>query len=110
MARRIRTGMAGRGRKAVAIYDVHEVYPDDRFAAEISMTESPATPVQGLAPRKLTHQQARVEQLLYWSRKSVPERLAAMTELTRRMYKMRGIDIEGRIADWTPRRVRRSRD
>jgi hypothetical protein len=74
------------------------------------MTESSATAVPGFAPRKLTPQQARLEQLLYWSRKSVPERLAAMTELTRRMYRMRGIDIDERKVDWTPRRVRRSRD
>ena len=49
-----------------------------------------------------------MEQLLYWSRKSIPERLAAATELTRRMYRMRGIDIDERKADFTPSRVRRS--
>ena len=59
------------------------------------------------APRKLTHQQARMEQLLYWSRKSIPERLAAMTALTRRMYEMRGISINEHEADYTPRRIRR---
>ncbi len=48
-----------------------------------------------------------MEQRLYWSRKSIPERLAAMTELTRRMYKMRGIDIDESKADFTPSRVRR---
>jgi hypothetical protein len=58
-------------------------------------------------PRKLSHQEARREQRLYWSRKSIPERLAAMTELTRRMYKMRGIDIDESKADFTPSRVRR---
>jgi len=71
------------------------------------MTESPATFALGLTPRTLTPQQARMEQLLYWSRKSVPERLAAATELTRRMYKMRGIDIDERKTDLTPSRVRR---
>jgi len=85
----------------------HEVDLNDRYGAEISMTESPATFVQGLAPRKLNHQQARLEQRLYWSQKSGPERLAAMTELTRRMYKMRGIDIDERKSDFTPSRVRR---
>jgi len=74
------------------------------------MTESSATFVQGLAPRKLDHQQARLEQRLYWSQKSGPERLAAMTELNRRMYKMRGIDLDERKVDWNPRRVRRSHD
>ena len=61
-----------------------------------------------LAPRKLSHAGARMEQRLYWSRKSIAERLAAATELTRRMYRMRGIDIDERKADLTPRRVRRS--
>ncbi len=62
-------------------------------------------------PRKLSHEAARMEQLLYWSRKSVPERLAAMTDLTRRLYRMRGIDVDksdsGKQADLTPRFVRR---
>jgi hypothetical protein len=60
-----------------------------------------------LAPRKLTHQQARMEQHLYWSRKSMPERLAAMTALTKRMNAMRGIFIDEQNPDLTPRRVRR---
>ena len=63
-----------------------------------------------LAPRKLTHQQARMEQLLYWSRKSIPERLKVMTALTRRMNRLRGIFIDEQNPDFTPRRVRRSRD
>jgi hypothetical protein len=58
-------------------------------------------------PRKLTYQEARMEQILYWSRKTVPERLAAATELTRSMYRMRGIDLDERKADFTPSRVRR---
>jgi hypothetical protein len=62
-----------------------------------------------LAPRKLTHDEARREQRLYWSQKSAAERLAAMADLTRRMYKMRGIDIDERKADFTPSRVRRSK-
>jgi len=67
------------------------------------MTESEVT----LAPRKLTHHQARMEQLLYWSRKSIPERLAVATALTKRMYAMRGIDIDQYKTDLTPSRVRR---
>jgi hypothetical protein len=59
------------------------------------------------APRKLTHHQARMEQLLYWSRKSIPERLAAATALTARMYSMRGVDINDFETDFTPRRVHR---
>jgi hypothetical protein len=73
-------------------------------AMATSMREDSA---QWLAPRKLTHEEARREQRLYWSRKSAAERLAAMTELTRRMYRMRGIDIDERKADFTPSRVRR---
>jgi hypothetical protein len=73
------------------------------------MTGGPFTgPADGFGPRKLTREEARREQHLYWSRKSVAERLAAMTELTRRMYRMRGIDIDERKADLTARRVRRS--
>ncbi len=48
-----------------------------------------------------------MEQREYWSRKSIAERLAAATELTRRMYQMRGIDIDERKTDFTPSRVRR---
>jgi len=70
------------------------------------MIEAVLTP-DDLAPRKLTHLQARMEQLNYWSGKSIPERLAAMTSLTRRMYLMRGIDIDERKADFTVSRVRR---
>jgi hypothetical protein len=51
--------------------------------------------------RKLTRDEARMEQHLYWSRKSVPERLAAATEL------IRGIDLDERKADFTPSRVPR---
>jgi hypothetical protein len=59
------------------------------------------------APRKLTHEEGRREQRLYWSSKTVAERLAAMTELTRRMYAMRGIDLDEFKTDLSPRRVRR---
>jgi hypothetical protein len=67
------------------------------------MTEDPTL----FAPRKLSHPQARMEQRLYWSRKSIPERLAAATALTRRLYQMRGISIDEQQADFTPGRVRR---
>jgi hypothetical protein len=59
------------------------------------------------SPRKLTKVEARIEQVLYWSKKSIPERLAAATALTRRMYQMRGIDIDERKTDLTPSRVSR---
>lgn len=59
------------------------------------------------APRKLTRKQARMESHIYWSGKSVAERLAAATDLTRRLYLERGIDIDEREADFTPSRVRR---
>ena len=60
-----------------------------------------------LTPRKLTHAEGRMEQRLYWSRKSIPERLAAMTALTKRMNEMRGIFIDEQNPDLTPRFVRR---
>ena len=59
--------------------------------------------------RKLSREDARMEQLLYWSRKTIPERLAAMTDLTKRLYRMRGIDIDEFQADFTPRRIFRSK-
>jgi len=62
------------------------------------------------SPRRLSHQAARMEQLVYWSGKSIPERLAAMTALNRRMLEMRGIAYDELDANLTPRRVRRSRD
>ncbi len=58
-------------------------------------------------PRKLTHSEARLEQLLHWSGKTIPERLAASTALTKRLYKMQGIDLDERKADFTPSRVSR---
>lgn len=60
------------------------------------------------AARMLSHEEARAEQRLYWSRKSIPERLAAMAELNRRMYQMRGIDVDQISADLTPGFVRHS--
>ena len=60
-------------------------------------------------PRKVTPDAAREEQREYWSQKTFAERAAAMTELTRRMYAMRGIDIDEFKTDFTPSRVRRSK-
>ncbi len=64
-------------------------------------------PDESMRPRKLSREEARREQLLNWSRKTIPERLAAMTALTKRMYRMRGIDIDEFKADFTPRRIPR---
>lgn len=58
-------------------------------------------------PRKLTHAEARAEQRLYWSAKTVPERLAAAAALTKSLYKMQGIDLDESKTDFTPRRVSR---
>lgn len=65
-------------------------------------------PNEPLRVRKLTHEEAKMEQALYWAGKSIPERLAAMTALTRRLYGMRGIDIDEQQADLTTRRIARS--
>ena len=61
------------------------------------------------AGRKLRYHEARMEDLVYWSRKSIPERLAAAASLTRRMYQMRGIAYDEQEADFTFSRVRRHR-
>lgn len=58
--------------------------------------------------RKLTHEQARLEQRICWSQKSIAERLAAMTALTERMYRMRGIDLHELQTDFRVSRVSRS--
>ncbi len=73
----------------------------------IRCMETKAEGASMLAARKLSYAGARMEQREYWSRKSIAERLAAATELTRRMYQMRGIDIDERKTDFTPSRVRR---
>jgi hypothetical protein len=62
---------------------------------------------QQWAPRKQTHTQGQMEQLIYWRGRTIPERLAAATALTRRMYKMRGIDLDAFETDFSPRRVSR---
>ena len=59
------------------------------------------------APRNLTHDQARVEQRLYWSGKSMAERLAAAAALKKRMLAMRGIDLDEQSTDFRPRFVSR---
>ena len=62
-----------------------------------------------LVPRRLTRDEGRKELLRFWGGKTVAERLDAMTELTRRLYRMRGIDVDQFKTDFTPRRVRRSK-
>lgn len=69
----------------------------------------PIPPDPTWAPRKLTHDQARQEQLDYAATLTVPQRLQAMTELNQRMYRMRGIDLADSETDWTVTRVRRER-
>jgi hypothetical protein len=59
------------------------------------------------APRKQTHSQGLIEQLMYWRGRTIQERLAAATALTRRMYKMRGIDLDAFQTDFSPRRISR---
>ena len=58
-------------------------------------------------PRKLTREAARAEQRVYWSTKSIAERLRAMSALTRRLYAMRGINLNDFKADFTVSRVLR---
>ena len=75
---------------------------------DFGMDDSMLEDAEGLTPRKLTHEQARAEQRLYWSKKSIPERLAAMTALNKRMREMRGIFLDESKPDWNPRWVRRA--
>ena len=73
------------------------------------MKPAPIETTPFFAPRKLSHEAARTEQRVYWSQKSIPERLAAATALTRRLYKMRGLAYDEPQADFTPSRIRRQR-
>jgi hypothetical protein len=59
--------------------------------------------------RKLTREQANQdqanqEQRLTWIRKTLPQRPAAMTARTKRMDRMRGIDVDELAEDYTSRR------
>lgn len=81
----------------------------DGLAYDFGMDAFLAEGANESAPRKLTREQAKMEQRLYWSRKSIPERLSAMTALTKRMNAMRGILIDERNPDLTVSRVRRRR-
>jgi hypothetical protein len=73
----------------------------------LAYADSKSRDATGFAPRKLTPLEARMEQRLYWSLKSAPERLAAATALTKRSYSMMGIDLDERKTDLTARRVSR---
>jgi hypothetical protein len=81
----------------------------DGLAYDFGMDGSMPEDADDLRPRKLTHQQAKMEQRLYWSQKSIPERLAAMTALSRRMREMRGIFIDEEKPDLTVSWVRRGK-
>ncbi len=59
------------------------------------------------APRKLTHAQANAEHHLYQSTKTIEKRLEACTAITRRLYAMRGIDLDDFKTDLTPSRAPR---
>jgi hypothetical protein len=83
------------------------IYDGDMDEAAGWMSERLIPVAESNSLRRLTRQEARLEHLRYWSGKSMQERLTGMTELTRRMYRMRGIDIDERKADWTPRRIPR---
>ena len=68
-------------------------------------------PEKGATPppllRRMTFAQERQEAADFWAAKSIPERLQALHELNRDMYKMRGIDIDAESSAATLTRVRR---
>lgn len=59
------------------------------------------------APHRVTHEEARLEQLRYWAGKTVEERLEAGDALTVRLLKLQGIERNEVEADRTVRRVPR---
>jgi hypothetical protein len=82
--------------------------PDARDSRIIMLVEPTVQdPTTAWTARKLSHADARREQLLYWRTKSIPECLAAMTALTQRMQALRGSAAQEQQADLIPRRVRR---
>ena len=58
-------------------------------------------------PRKLTHEQAKQEQRLYWRDKSMAERLAAMSALNERLNRMQGIERGDQRTDFAVKGVSR---
>jgi len=64
-------------------------------------------PITFTGARKLTREQARLEEALYWSTKTIAERIAAARELTTHLYRMRGIDVDREHTGFTVRRVPR---
>jgi hypothetical protein len=59
--------------------------------------------------RMLTREQAKAEERLYWSRKTVAERLAGAAAITRDLYRMRGIDLDAPEPSLTAHFVARRR-
>jgi len=72
------------------------------LAYDFGMSGSMSEDAEALKPRKPTREQAKIEQRLYWSQKSIPERLAAMTALNKRMREVRGVFIDEDKPDWNP--------
>jgi hypothetical protein len=66
-------------------------------------------PSEPVGWRKLTHAAARSEQRLETMRMSVAERLAAMSELNRRMYRMQGVEVDDREASFSAGLITRRR-
>ena len=64
-------------------------------------------PEEPIPMRKLTHKRGKQEQRAWAASLSVAERLQAAAALTRRLYQMRGIDIDAFKTDLTPRRTAR---
>jgi len=75
----------------------------------MSCTDTADHPNEPSGWRKLTHAAARAEQRLEAMSMTVAERLAAMAELNRRMYRMQGAEIDDREAGFNARFVTRRR-
>ncbi len=50
--------------------------------------------VERFDARMLTREEAKTEERLYWSRRTVAERLAGAAAITKDLYRMRGIDLD----------------
>jgi hypothetical protein len=68
-----------------------------------------ASDVEVFHARMLTRDQAKMEERLYWSRKTAAERIMSAAAITKDLYRMRGIDLDAPGPSLTARFVARRR-
>jgi hypothetical protein len=92
-----------------SFYDGAAAFVCESYGHGAKMSEELQPVASGMSLRKLTREQDKAEQRVYWLRRSARERLAAATKLTKQLYRLRGIDLDERKTDFTVSRVRRGK-